>query len=208
MKTFIFVLLFVSFVFAQKDTVTLKHQFYISTFDTVKHYPIVVQWWVTKKMLSCDPRIDRDDKFVKDPILPRQTDIGDAYKNSGYDRGHNMPAYDNGCNVKGMSECFYYSNMTPQTPTLNRGDWKVLEEYTRDSTMKYDSIKVWCGSVGSIKKIGTVSVPQYCWKILYIKKLRVYQAFIFTNNSKSATLQEHRTTTDALYKLTGLKIKK
>ena len=191
------------------DTVSIRHQYYSCAFDTLKRYPIVVQWWVTRKMLSCSPRLDRSDNFQRDPVLPRQTNLGVDYKGSGYDRGHNMPAYDNGCSETGLQECFYYSNMTPQTPKVNRGDWKELEDYTRDSALALDSIKVWCGSIGSVKKIGSVSVPQYCWKVLYIKKRHRYEAYLFMNDqSPSSTVQGHRTTTDVIYKMTGIRIKK
>jgi len=195
-------------VFGAMDTVTIKHRYYSTTFDRTLKYPVLVHWWVTKRMLSCQNRIDRDERFRPDPLL-NGTDLENSYKGSGYDRGHNMPAYDNGCDSVGMSECFYFSNMAPQTPRVNRGDWKELEKYTRDTCLKYDSIKVWCGSVGSVKKIGSVTVPKYCWKVLYIKKLRTYQAYLFANDtSASTTVQAHRTTTGALYKLTKIRVKK
>lgn len=100
-----------------KDTVSVKHRFYTVAFDTVNRYPAVTRWWVTKSMVSCGEREDRTDKFTKDPILTRYTDIANDYKGSGYDRGHNMPAYDNGCDSVGMSECFYFTNVAPQTST-------------------------------------------------------------------------------------------
>jgi len=190
------------------DTITIKHRYYTTTFDTVKGYPVLVQWWATKKMLDCNEHLNRQEKFTKDPKLSSRTDLNDDYKGSGYDRGHNMPAYDNGCNDSGMTECFYYSNAAPQTPRLNRGDWKQLEDYTRDSVLALDSVKVWCGSVGAVKKIGRVTVPRTCWKVLYIKKRKRYEAYVFSNDTTSlSSLQGHRTTTSALYKLTGIKVK-
>lgn len=193
----------------QNNAITVKHKFYTTTFDTVKNYPILVQWWVTKKALMCDAKLIRLELFTEDPSLERYTRLGNYYKGSGYDRGHNMPAADNECDKKGLEECFYYSNMTPQSPRLNRGDWKDLEEYTRDTTMKYDSIKVWCGSIGEIKKLGKVSVPEYCWKVLFIKKLIKYQAFIFPNSltNPNKPLKSYSITLNSLYKLTGIKIK-
>ena len=55
---------------------------------------------------------------------------------------------------------------------MNRGNWKRLEDYTRKLVKDYDSVLVWCGSVTiEFKHIGRVTVPDYCWKVLYIKKL-------------------------------------
>jgi endonuclease G len=98
-------------------------------------------------MLDCDKRFKRKNKFKPDPLIPEFTNLDMDYKKSGYDRGHQMDAYDCGCDSIAMAESFYYSNVAPQVPALNRGIWKKLEEYTRNMAKKYDSILVWCGSV-------------------------------------------------------------
>jgi len=189
------------------DTLSVRHKFYTSAFDTTLRYPVVVRWWATQAMLTCSGRSAREDDFDPDPLLAKWTDLDKDYKGSGYDRGHNMPAFDNGCDSSGNHECFLYSNVTPQTARLNRGDWKELENYTRSKVMEYDSVKVWCGSVGAVKKIGRVSVPRQCWKVIWVKKTRTYEAYLFDNDGPSTTLQAHRTTTAILYKLTGIKTK-
>jgi DNA/RNA endonuclease G (NUC1) len=71
--------------------------------------------------------------------------------------------------------------MTPQYPQLNRGDWKKLETFTRELAKSLDSIKVWSGSIGEQKKIGAISIPTKCWKVLYIKKTDEWKAYIFDN---------------------------
>ena len=90
------------------------------------------------------------------------------------------PAADNECPYtkngvkipaeKMLTECFYFSNMAPQYHSLNAGDWKTVEVWERDMALKYDSVHIWCGNIGEIKKIGSVSVPKECWKLVYIKK--------------------------------------
>jgi DNA/RNA endonuclease G (NUC1) len=37
------------------------------------------------------------------------------------------------------------------------------------------------GSVGEIKKVGILSIPSQCWKVIYIKKSGQYFAWIFPN---------------------------
>ena len=200
MKTLIYVL--VLFSFALSQTITIKHKLYTTTFDTIKHYPVLVEWWDYQSLLSCSSRLKRSNIFSQDPLAPSQTDLSKDYTYSGYDRGHNMPAFDNECNHDALSECFYFSNMTPQTPSLNRGDWKDLETYTRQMVQQYDSIKIWCGSCDSINKIGRLTIPKTCWKVIYIKKINKYEAFIFSNDKTKKSLDLHRTTVDSITYLT------
>ena len=189
------------------DTITIQHKYYSSTFDRTRHYPVVVKYWLTKKLYSCKTKIKRTNKFTPDPKLPTETNLKNDYRRSGYDRGHNMPAEDNTCNSLGMKECFYYSNMAPQTHSLNAGAWKTLETYARKQAKKYDSVMVWCGSVPlSDNAIGKVSVPDYCWKIIYIKKLDVIEAYSFRNDtSPSEPLDFYKVTVDSIYNLSGFK---
>jgi endonuclease G, mitochondrial len=169
-----------------KDEVILKHTNYTSTFSISKKYPVLVEWWVTKAMVSCPKPLKRKDNFKPDPLLPEHTNLSQDYVSSGYDRGHMMPAADNLCQTQLVQdESFYFSNMSAQTPQLNRGDWKSLETFTRDESKLKDSIHVWVGNVGEIKKIGRVSVPKYCWKVIHIKKENKWVAYLFENNTSA-----------------------
>lgn len=183
----------------------MYHKYYSTTFSISEHYPIIVKYWLTKDMLSCQNRIKRTNKFKADPLLLKETNLDSDYKGSGYDRGHNMDAYDNGCDAQGMNESFYYSNMTPQTPRLNRGQWKALEEYTRNKAIQYDSVLIWCGSVSiSDEHIGRVAVPDYCWKIIYIKQTGTVEAYSFLNdNELSVPFENCKVSLDSVYHLSG-----
>ena len=165
-----------------QDTIRLVHTKYTTVFSKTLKYPVLVEWWVTKESVSCTNPTARVDQFLPDPLLAAETNLAKDYTGSGFDRGHVTPAADNQCfgpNI--MKETFYYSNMTPQYPQLNRGDWKKLETVTRDLAKSLDSIKVWSGSIGIQKKIGSLSVPTKCWKVLYIKKTNEWKAYIFDN---------------------------
>jgi endonuclease G len=192
MKRFLYsiaiVLLSLLFVSSTQNTneVVLKHTNYTSTFSISKKYPVMVEWWVTKAMVSCPTPLKRKDNFKPDPLLPQHTDIAKDYVGSGYDRGHMMPAADNLCQTQQIQdESFYFSNMSAQTHRLNAGDWKSLETFTREESKIKDSIHVWAGNVGEIKKIGSVSVPKYCWKVIHIKKENKWVAYLFENNTST-----------------------
>ena len=211
MKKLLIVTLFcLSSVFSySQDTVRVKHTNYSTVFSKSKKYPVVVEWWVTKNMVTCPTPLKRKDNFKPDPKLFQYTDLSKDYVGSGFDRGHMMPAADNLCQTQQVQdECFYFSNMAAQYHSLNAGDWKSLETFVREEAKKSDSIRVWCGNIGEIKKIGSVSVPKYCWKVIYIKKENIWKSFLFENNtSKPDGFQNNEVEISDIEKMTGLKFK-
>jgi len=180
----ILILLLLSFS-CLSQIVTIKHRSYTTNFDQQTNYPKMVEWWLTRSMLTCSSKIKRSDNFLPDPMDSKGTNLSLFYIGSGYDRGHNMPADDNQCSMVGMNECFYYSNMTPQHPILNRGSWKDLEDLIRVIAVKNDSVKIYCGSIGNLKTIGKLVVPMFCWKVVHIKKTNQTTAYIFKNDETS-----------------------
>jgi len=207
MRILLLFLLLISNVFAQ-DTITIYHKAYSTTFSKSKHYPVKVEWWLTKSKLICDTKAKRGDKFISDPKLANETNLQSSYTGQGFDRGHNFPSADAACDQVANDESFYFSNMTAQYPALNRGDWKTLESFTRELALKNDSTKVWCGSVGEDKKIGTVSVPKQCWKVIYVKKTKEWLAYLFDNDTTKADgLENNKVNIQKIEKLTGFKFK-
>lgn len=202
------ILTIVSLNLISQDTIRLIHKNYTSVFSKSKHYPVLVEWWVTKSKVDCSKPLSRKDNFKPDPLLLKETDLINDYKGSGYDRGHMMPAADNLCQTPEIQdECFYFSNMTPQPHTLNAGSWKTLETQTRLLSIQYDSIHVWCGAVGSVKNFGTnqVSVPSTCWKVIFIKKTKEFRAYIFPNTSEKFNLESLKVRKEDVEKLSGFK---
>lgn len=200
-------LLFCSLTSFSQDTVRIVHKSYTTVFSKSLKYPVLVQWWVTKAKVSCATPLKRVDRFSADPKLPQESDLANDYKGSGLDRGHMSPAADNLCQgEEAMRESFYFTNMSPQYHTLNAGDWKSLEVLTRDLAKEKDSILVWSGSIGEQKKIGRVSVPIKCWKVIYIKKDKAYQCYLFNNTAEKQTgLDSRKVTLAEIKKLTKFK---
>jgi endonuclease G len=188
-----------------QDNIILKHTNYTSTFSISKKYPVMVEWWVTKSMVSCPTPLKRKDNFKADPLLVEHTNIAKDYVGSGFDRGHMMPAADNLCQTQLIQdECFYFSNMSAQYHSLNAGDWKSLETLTREEAKLKDSIHVWTGNIGEIKRIGSVAVPKYCWKVIHIKKENKWSAYLFENNtSKPDGIKNNEVKVEEITKLTG-----
>jgi endonuclease G len=202
-------LLVISVTLFAQDVVVLKHTNYTSHFSKSKKYPVMVEWWETKAKVACPNPLPRKDAFQPDPQLVVETSIKEDYVGSGYDRGHMSPAASNQCQTAGVQiECFYMSNMAAQTHRLNAGDWKSLEVLTRDIASKQDSVRIWAGNVGEIKKIGRVSVPKQCWKVVHVKASNEWMAFLFENDeSKPDGINNNKVDLKDIEKLTGLKFK-
>jgi endonuclease G len=204
---FILSLSLMSFIALSQDVVVIKHTNYTTHFSKSKKYPVMVQWETTSAMITCPTPLKRKDNFKPDPQLPTETNIGADYVKSGYDRGHVMPAADNLCQTPQIQdECFYFSNMIPQTHRLNAGDWKSLETATRDWAMISTKVRVWSGAIGEEKKIGSISVPKQCWKVVHVAGK--WHAYLFNNDlSNPDGFANNEVTVAQIEKLTGFKFR-
>jgi len=64
------------------------------------------------------------------------------------------------------------------------------------------------GSVGEVKKIGALSIPSQCWKVLYINKTKEWFAFLFNNdNSKPNGINDNKVTVKVVEQISGYKFK-
>jgi endonuclease G len=166
-----------------QDTVLVKHTYYESTWIESAHIPCLVEYMLTADMLSCDNKLPRQSGFTADPDMTG-TNLKRDYDHSGYDCGHNMSAEDNACNKTGEHECFYYTNMFPQSGHLNRGIWKKLEAQERKYATKEGQIEVFIGSIGKLETIGPdkVFAPKYCWKAIYHFNSKLWEVYCFPND--------------------------
>jgi endonuclease G len=208
-----------------KDTITITHNGYKTLWSSTLDYPLMVQWLDTRERIYCN-QIERKDQFGPDPKLLKETNIQKEYDSvnkyqkskglKGFDRGHMCPADDNKCPIKVngklidskilQKECFYFTNMAPQYHSLNAGDWEKLEKYTQKMVLAYDSVYVWCGSVGSQFVVDNLHIPTKCWKVIYIKKTKTYEYYIFDNQpSRPLGLEKWKVKKEDVEKLTGFK---
>jgi endonuclease G len=207
--TIILGFLLISLLSFAQDVVVLKHTNYTSHFSKSKLYPVMVEWWETRAKVGCPNPLPRKDAFQPDPQAVQLTDIKADYVGSGFDRGHMSPAASNQCQTADVQiECFYMSNMAAQYHSLNAGDWKSLETATREWAIKDDSIHIWAGNIGELKRIGRVAVPRECWKVVHDLKTKEWFFFLFSNvPDKPSGLKSHEVTREDIEKLTGFKFK-
>ena len=140
----------------------LCNSWYVSRYDETNRRVLFVS-----EILDAKTSItERGNKFSPDSRVknPVKTSM---YSNTGYDRGHLAPAGD-ASNQKEMDESFLLTNIVPQDPKLNRGDWKKLEDYTRSKSK--ESIYVITGAIyEDSKTINTIPVPSAMYKVIYGK---------------------------------------
>lgn len=152
--------------------------------------------------------VSRTDRFLEDKTIRTGSATDSDYKGSGYDRGHLAPAADMKWSEEAMSASFYFSNMSPQTPSFNRGVWKRAEEQVRDWALQHNAVYVVTGPV--LNKITThignnkVSVPVYYYKTVLDKKMEKAIAMLIPNEGSKAELQSFCISVDSLEALTGL----
>ena len=168
--------------------------------------------WVAYELTSEETNsiYNRTNQFLIDPKISTGSAQNSDYAGSGYDRGHLAPAGDMGWSEKSMIESFYYSNMSPQVPSFNRGIWKNAESFTREAAIANHAIYVVTGPVftSNMTTIGSnkVAVPQSYFKIIldcFEPELKAI-AFVIPNAASQLPLQNFAVSVDDLEQLTGL----
>jgi endonuclease G len=153
---------------------------------------------------------ERTNKFIEDPKVSTGSATNEDYLGSGFDRGHLAPASDMGWSSTSMLESFYYSNMSPQTPSFNRGIWKKLEEQVRDWAVEYNNIYIVTGPIltNDLPTIGPnkVSIPTYFYKVILDlnNPNKKGIGFILANEASSEQLQHFSVSIDSVETRTGI----
>lgn len=187
----------------------LKRKGYTLSYNADYKTPQWVAWELTKK--ETKGKEGRTDKFLADPDVRGAKAYTSDYAKSGYDRGHMAPAADMKWSKQAMEESFYLSNICPQNPNLNRGDWNDLEEKSRQWAKKHGVIYIACGPIYDTKRpkrIGNnkVAVPDAFYKVVLINDKKNPQAigFIFPNKAGHKPLKKYIVSVDSVEKRTNI----
>lgn len=165
----------------------------------------------------------RSNDFRRDPLVRTATADdhdyfnyypdrkGDArYEGFGYDRGHLAPSADFRWHAPAVSESFYYSNISPQDPDLNRGTWAQLEAMLRSYVIRHQvpvavvSAPILADSLPSIpQSVNGISIPEYFYKVVYDPAHRRMIAFLMANKQLVKPVDSYAISVDELEKITG-----
>jgi endonuclease G len=155
----------------------------------------------------------RTNDFRPDPKLSTGSADVEDYWDSGYDRGHLAPSADFRWSREALSESYYYSNMSPQVPGMNRGAWAQLENQVREWAIDAEELIVLTGPIlkpnlpkvpqGSLR----VSIPEAYYKIVLDindEKSKAI-AFVIPNKDVPYDLKKYVASIDSIEQLTGIR---
>jgi len=190
------------------NEILVEHLAYTLVYSEAHEQAKWVFYKLSKEKLN-GPSVDRSNRFRRDPLIVTESASHSDYKGSGYDRGHLAPAADMAWSKLVMDESFYYSNMSPQAPSFNRGIWKKLEAQVRDWAVMYDSLYVVTGPIldsGLVTVGSNVSVPSYYYKTVlkYSDDVPTAMTFLLPNEGSKLPLQSFTLSVDSLEQLSGI----
>jgi len=156
-------------------------------------------------------KVGRTNDFRVDPAVTTGTAEQDDYWETGFDRGHLAPSADFRWSEKALSESYFYSNMSPQRPELNRKIWGELEDWVRRYVIDFkEPVVVVTGGVltSGLPTIGEnkVSIPKYYFKAIldpYGDKQKAI-AFVMENRAHDYPVISYAVSIDSVERLTGL----
>lgn len=169
--------------------------------------------WVAYELTASetDGPVGRTGDYREDPSISTGSATLADYRHSGYDRGHLIPAGDGRWSQEAMSATFLLSNMSPQDPGFNRGDWRVLESKVRDWAKENQAVYVVTGPAlqrGIKETIGAsqASVPRYYYKAVldYTPPETKAIGFLLPNEKLPCPLNRYAVSIDSLESLTGI----
>ena len=195
-----------------KNELVVEHTGYRLSYNKIHNTPNWSAWCLTAE--HTDGPVERSRKFWADPSIPQtyRVDYYD-YKGSGYDRGHMCPAGDMKWSEDAMHDCFYMSNMCPQTGSLNSGAWNKLEMKCREWARNEGRLFIVCGPVYDSKRrheqIGidhAIDVPEGFFKAILSLRPGHEKAigFYFYNDESRQSYKTATMTVDEVEELTGL----
>ena len=192
----------------------VRHSAMLISWNSALRLPNYVAWELNEARVNGDSK--RADDFQPDPTVKDSPTWAD-YRSSGFDRGHMCPAADNKHSMQAQKECFYMTNMCPQTHKLNAGDWSELEQLCRRWAKKYGTIYIASGPIvkgypknkqPKNQRIGDaqVLVPDAFFKVVMRRGEYGAKAigFICPNADQNRRPTDYAVSVDSVESLTGI----
>ena len=164
----------------EASEIIISRDQYIISYNKFQRLPNWVAWKLEADQIG---NSGRSNNFIQDPDLEnylKQTQSNghavdpNEYKGSCFDRGHQVPSADRTDDMQNNQMTFLMSNMTPQTPYLNRVIWEHLEQYTRDLVQKQGKkVYIIAGPIydqnfGKIGPNNDIAVPSKNFKVIVV----------------------------------------
>lgn len=157
--------------------------------------------------------VSRTNNFRKDKLVTTGTASKADYWYSGYDRGHLAPSADFRWSQTALSESYFYSNMAPQLPELNREKWAELENAIREYVIENKTqVYVVTGGIlnDSLPRMqnkgreNTVSIPNFFYKVILDNSNHRAIGFVMPNGNCNYPIMSYALSIDSVETLTGI----
>lgn len=189
----------------------ISHTGYVLSYNRETNCPNWVAWELTRS--EAKGRGSRNPDFYPDPDVEGRSQVTtNDYSGSGYTRGHMCPSGDMRWSASAQHDCFYMSNMCPQTRELNAGSWEDLEKSCRRWAKQEGSVYIVCGPVFNdgrkVRYIGRshkVRVPDGFFKVVLSLRKGNEKAigFYYANNDRFQTMESAAMSVDEVERMTG-----
>lgn len=188
----------------------LRRKGYTVSYNARTMQPNWVAWQLTPERMKGGT--DRKNfPFTTDEEVPEPRVEDADYRSSGYDRGHMCPAGDNKWDAEAMRQSFLFSNICPQAPGLNRGDWNEMEKACRKWAEQQGRLYVVCGPIFYKKSrqrtIGRhrIPVPDAFFKVLLCMTGTPRAiGFIYKNTDGNRPKGDYANSVDEVERITGI----
>ncbi|MBI4908928.1 MAG: DNA/RNA non-specific endonuclease [Acidobacteria bacterium] len=181
---------------------------FVLCFDSSRNVPTWAAYELKPEHLAA-PSAPRHKHFRRDTELGGPSDSD--YKNSGFSRGHAVPAADLAWNPEALQASFLLSNAIPQNPSLNSGKWRLLEKSLRRIAARSDAVIIFTGPVfcESTAYIGrhTIAVPCRLFKVaiaVHDSQLTAFAAVLPNDSNPAESLNSFATSIRQVELATGL----
>ena len=185
------------------------------TGHTLSYNPVwVLPNWVAYELRAeeLEGDAERARYFSPDPLLDKYPRAEHwHFTNSGWVRGHMVPAGDLKYSQEAMNDSFYTSNVCPMNMKFNNSIWKRLEEKSRKWAVQYGHIYIITGPIMGCNingKVGDsdIMIPDKFYKAVLAPYKGSYLTIGFIMDNAEETqvkLRDFAVTVDDLEELIG-----
>ena len=160
-----------------------------------------------------DPLVNTGTAIEKDYFLKFPKEDGTfEYDGFGFDRGHLAPSADFRWSKKALSESYFYSNMSPQSPGFNRESWAELEGSLRGYIQDHPTTQLYVVTGPVLKEglpviergVNKVAIPEMYFKVVLDLENKQAIGFLMPNQKTTYPLISFAKSVDEIEELTGL----
>jgi len=198
----------IPYLLTQNNCITLENIHYYTCYSPQDRIPLWSLHELKREQVA--GQRERTNDYRRDSRVAMPVEAS-AYRLSGFDRGHMVPAADMRLDYESMSDTFFMTNMTPQRPEFNRGIWRVLENKIRKdflATGQAGDVFVYTGIIEQ-ENLPTldskVVIPEFLYKIIYNQKFHTIRSYLISNHRYSSSeLESFRVSVDEIESKSGL----